>query len=64
MSYRLKNSDFMPFLGIFDEKVSDSGVYAGEGTGIYLGMFSSGKNIPGVGTGVVGEVSRNYLLID
>lgn len=61
MSYRLKNSDFKPFLVIFDGKVSDLGAYVGEGIGIYFRVFLSGKSIPQVG-GI--EVSRNYLLTD
>ena len=39
MSYRLKNSDFKPFLGIFDGKVSDLLVYVGEGIGVYFWIF-------------------------
>lgn len=47
MSYRLKNSDFKPFLGIFDGKVSDLLVYVREGIGIYFGVFCQGKMYPG-----------------
>lgn len=54
MSYRLKNSDFKPFLGIFDRKVNDLWVHVGEGIGIYFGVISSGESVPGVGVG--GEV--------
>lgn len=60
MSYRLKNSDFKPFLGIFDGKVSDLLVHVGEGIGIYFGVFCQGKMYPGR----VGEALRNYLLTD
>lgn len=64
MSYRLKNNDFKPFLGIFDGKVSDLLVYVGEGIGVYFGVFSvRGKYTPGWGW-VVEEVSRNCLLTD
>lgn len=49
MSYRLKNSDFKPFFGIFDGKVSDLLVYVGEGIGVYFWIFLSGKSVPGVG---------------
>lgn len=41
-------------------KVRDSGVYIGEGIGVYFGVFSSGKMYPGREV----EVSRNYLLTD
>ena len=50
MSYRLKNSDFKPFLGIFNGKVSDLWVYVGEGIGVYFGIFSSGESVPGGGS--------------
>lgn len=46
MSYRLKNSDFKPFFGIFDGKVSDLLVYVGEGIGVYFGIVLSGESIP------------------
>ena len=55
MSYRLKNSDFKLFLGVLDGKVRDTGAYVGEGIGIYFGVFSAGKSMPGVGRGSVGE---------
>lgn len=61
MSYRLKNSDFKPFLGILEGKVSDSGVYVGKGIGCVFWIFLSGESVPRVW---VGEVSRNYLLTD
>ena len=61
MSHRLKNSDFKPFLGIFDGKMSDLLVYVREGIGVYFGIFLSGENVPGV---VMEGVSRNYLLTD
>jgi len=48
MSYRLKNSDFKPFLGIFNGKVSDLLVHIREGIGIYFGVFLAGENVPGV----------------
>ena len=46
MSYRLKNSDFKPFLGIFDKKVSDLWVYVGESIGVYFEVFLLGENVP------------------
>ena len=46
MSYRLKNSDFKPFLGIFDEKVMNWWVCVGEGIGVCFGVFSSGESVP------------------
>lgn len=49
MSYRLKNSDFKPFLGVLEGKVSDLWVYIGEGIGVYFGMILPGKSVPGVG---------------
>lgn len=49
MSYRLKNSDFKPFLGFLEGKVNDLWVYMGEGIGVYFGIFLSGKSIPRVG---------------
>ena len=49
MSYRLKNSDFKPFLGISDGKMSDLLVYVGEGIGMYFGIFLSGESVPGEG---------------
>ena len=51
MSYRLKNSDFKPFLGIFDGKMSDLQVYVGEGIGIYFEIFWSGESVPRGGLG-------------
>lgn len=60
MSYRLKNSDFKPFLDILDGKVSDLRVYIEEGIGVYFRIFLSGKMYPGREV----EVSRNYLLTD
>jgi hypothetical protein len=47
MSYRLKNSDFKPFLGILEGKVNDLWVYVGEGIGVYFGIFLSGEMYPG-----------------
>ena len=49
MSYRLKNSDFKPFLDVLEGKVRDLGVYVGEGVGIYFKVFSSGESVPGDG---------------
>jgi hypothetical protein len=46
MSYRLKNSDFKPFLGILKGKVNDLWVYVGEGIGVYFWIFLSGESIP------------------
>lgn len=47
MNYRLKNSDFKQFFGIFDGKVSDLWVHVGEGTGVFFGYFCQGKVYPG-----------------
>lgn len=63
MIYRLKNSDFKPFFGIFDEKVSDLWVYVREGIGVYFGIFLSGKVCPGVGE-LVGWKGVKKLFID
>ena len=49
MSYRLKNSDFKPFLGILKGKVNDLWVYVREGIGVYFWIFLSGESIPGSG---------------
>lgn len=49
MVYRLKNSDFKPFFGIFDEKVSDLWVYVGDGIGVYFGIYLSRESVPGEG---------------
>ena len=46
MSYRLKNSDFKPFLGIFDEKLMNWWVCVGEGIGVCFGVFLLGENVP------------------
>jgi hypothetical protein len=43
MSYRLKNSDFKPFLGILGRKMSDLWVHIGEGIGCILRYFCQGK---------------------
>lgn len=56
MSYRLKNSDFKPFLDILDGKVSDLRVYIEEGIGVYFGIFLSGKMYPGRVREVVLEI--------
>lgn len=52
MVYRLKNSDFKPFLGYFRRKLMNLWVRVGEGIGVCFGMFLSGESIPG---GVVGD---------
>lgn len=44
--------------------MSDLLVYVGEGIGVYFGVFSSGKSVPRGRVGLVGKVSRNYLLTD
>ena len=49
MSYRLKNSNFKPFLGILEGEMSDLLVYVREGIGVYFGIFLSGESIPRVG---------------
>lgn len=48
MSYRLKNSDFKPFLGILSEKMSDLWVYVGEGIWCVFWIFLSGESVPRV----------------
>nr|DAP27340.1 MAG TPA: hypothetical protein [Caudoviricetes sp.] len=50
MSYRLKNSDFKPFLCILSGKMSDLWVCIGEGIGVYFGMVLAGE-CTRVGTG-------------
>jgi hypothetical protein len=52
MVYRLKISDFKPFLGYFREKLMNWWVCAGEGIGVYFGVFSSGESVPGDGNGI------------
>lgn len=49
MSYRLKNSDFKPFLGILSGKMSDLWVHVREGIGVYFWIFLSGESVPGGG---------------
>lgn len=44
----MKNSDFKPFLGIFDGKMSDLQVYVGKGIEVFLGYFCQGKVYPEV----------------
>ena len=40
-------------------------VCVGKGIGVYFGVFLSGRSIPrGRDGGVVGNVSKNYLLTD
>lgn len=52
MSYRLKNSDFKPFLGFLEGKVNDLWVYIGEGIGVYFwDDFAREKCTPGRGEG-------------
>ena len=46
IGYRLKNSDFKLFLGIFDGKVRDLCVYVGEGIVVYFGMVLSMESVP------------------
>lgn len=48
MSYRLKNSDFKPFLGILGRKMSDLWVYVREGIGVYFGIVLAGESVPRV----------------
>lgn len=50
MSYRLKNSDFKPFLDILDGKVSDLRVYVRDGIEVYFGIFLSRESVPGEGS--------------
>ena len=47
MGYRLKNSDFKPFLGILSGKMSDLWVHVREGIWCILGIFLSGESVPG-----------------
>lgn len=49
MGYRLKNSDFKPFLGILSGKMSDLWVHVREGIWCILGIFLSGESVPGGG---------------
>ena len=46
MSYRLKNSDFKPFLRIFDGKVSDLWGACRRWYMVHFGMFLSGESVP------------------
>ena len=52
MSYRLKNSDFKPFLSILEGKVNDLWMYVGESIGIYFEIVLAGKSVPGEGRSV------------
>jgi hypothetical protein len=61
MAYRLKNSDFRLFLGVLDEKVMNWWVCAGEGIGVYFGVFSSGKSVPRDGSRSVKKLFINRL---
>jgi hypothetical protein len=62
MIYRLKNSDFKPFLGIFGWEMSDLWVCMEEGIGMYFGIFCQGKVHPGVGRSVkklfIGQIRK------
>jgi hypothetical protein len=58
----LKNSDFKPFLAIFNGKVNDLWVYVGDGIGVYFGMFLSGESVPGEGR--IGWKGVKKLFID
>ena len=62
MVYRLKNSDFKPFLGIFDGRVSDFWVYVGEGIGVCFGIFFVRESVPGEGR--IGWKGVKKLFID
>ena len=57
MSYRLKNSDFKLFLGIFDRKVNDLHVYVGEGIGIYFLDILVREKCTRIGTGKMDKLS-------
>lgn len=46
MNYRLKNSDFKPFLGIFYEKLRDLGAHVGEGIEVHFWMVLAGESVP------------------
>lgn len=48
MSYRLKNSDFKPFLGILKGKVNDLWVYVGESIEVHFGIVLAGESVPRV----------------
>lgn len=48
MSYRLKNSDFKPFLGILKGRVNDLWVYVGEGIEVHFGIVLAGESVPRV----------------
>lgn len=61
MSYRLKNSDFKPFLGIFGWRMSDLWMYVGEGIGMYFWIFLSGEMYPGEGSRSVKKLFINRL---
>lgn len=61
MSYRLKNSDFKPFLDILDGKVSDLRVYIEEGIGgVFWDIFIR-ENVPGEGSRSVKKLFINRL---
>ena len=61
MGHRLKNSDFKSLSGVLEGKVRDSGAYVGEGIGIYFGVFSSGKSMPGGGVGMLERLSESVM---
>ena len=46
MSYRLKNSDFKPFLGVLEEKVRGLVAHVREGIEVHFGMFLSRESVP------------------
>lgn len=48
MSYRLKNSDFKPFLGILEGKVSDLWVHIRESIEVHFGIVLAGESVPRV----------------
>ena len=51
MSYRLKNSDFKPFLGVLEEKVRGLGAHVREGIVVHFGIFLSRESVPRGGEG-------------
>lgn len=57
MSYRLKNSDFKPFLGILNGKMSELWVYMGEGIGIYFLDILVREKCTRIGTGKMDKLS-------
>nr|DAY99696.1 MAG TPA: hypothetical protein [Caudoviricetes sp.] len=49
MSYRLKNSDFKPFLGNLGWGMSDLLVHIREGIEVHFGIVLAGESVPPVG---------------